>query len=132
MLGKFCKHQFAVYYYYNVCGKNFSAVGAKEKHEIACLALRHEAPPVEFYQPFRLNAYDIPKLDSFIDEIAPYTSQSFTVSPSSEHDIPPETNSNKEEQREKLIKAFRNCILQHQVKILELTFICIQLITVNH
>ncbi|GBN97209.1 hypothetical protein AVEN_248451-1 [Araneus ventricosus] len=95
--------------------ENFPAVGAKEKHEVACSALRHEAPPVGFYQP---NAYDIPKLDSSIDEIAPYTSQSFTVSPSSEHDIQPETNSNKEEQREKLIKAFRNCILQHHVKIL--------------
>ncbi|GBL96638.1 hypothetical protein AVEN_207801-1 [Araneus ventricosus] len=105
-LGKFCKHQFAVNYYYNICGKNFPAVGAKEKHEIACLPLGQEAPPVAFYQQFRLNSYDIPTLDSCIDGIAPSTTQSFTASPSSEHDIQLETN----EQQEKLIKAFRDTL----------------------
>ncbi|CAL1287121.1 unnamed protein product [Larinioides sclopetarius] len=107
-LGKFCKHQFAVYYYQNVCGKNFPAVGAKEKHEIATLALRQEAPSVAFYQLFRLNVSDVSSFDSCIDEIAPSTSQPFTADNHTQHDVQPD--SNKEEKREKLIKAFRDTL----------------------
>ncbi|CAL1286321.1 unnamed protein product [Larinioides sclopetarius] len=82
----------------NVCGKNFPAVEAKEKHEIATLALGQEAPSVAFYQPFRLNASDVSSFDSCIDEIAPSTSQPFTVDNHTEHGVQPD--SNKEEKRE--------------------------------
>ncbi|GBO33720.1 hypothetical protein AVEN_235991-1 [Araneus ventricosus] len=59
MLGKFCKHQFVVYYYYNVRSKNFPAFRAKKNMKQTCLALGQEAPSLEFYRPFRLDARDI-------------------------------------------------------------------------
>ncbi|GBN11768.1 hypothetical protein AVEN_272703-1 [Araneus ventricosus] len=84
--------------------------GAKEKTQNSLFSTGTRSSSSCILSAFRLNAYDIPTLDSSIDGIAPSTSQSFTACPSSEYDIQPETNSNKEEQREKLIKAFRDTL----------------------
>ncbi|GBN77206.1 hypothetical protein AVEN_151298-1 [Araneus ventricosus] len=53
MFGKLCTHQYAVYLFYDLALKNCS-VAPKVKHQIACLALGEEAPPLSFYQPFLL------------------------------------------------------------------------------
>ncbi|GBL90442.1 hypothetical protein AVEN_217442-1 [Araneus ventricosus] len=53
MYGKLCKHQYAVYLFYELALQNCS-VAPKVKHQIACLALGEKAPPLSFYQLFLL------------------------------------------------------------------------------
>ncbi|KAG8174843.1 hypothetical protein JTE90_010878 [Oedothorax gibbosus] len=59
MYGKFCKHQFAISYFFNVYGQNFPAVTTRDRYEIARLALGEKVPPMEFYQPFRGETEDL-------------------------------------------------------------------------
>ncbi|GBM44517.1 hypothetical protein AVEN_192547-1 [Araneus ventricosus] len=70
MYGKLCKHQYAVYLFYELAFQNCS-VAPKVKHQIACLALGKKAPPVSFYQPFFLEneqATDNPEVMTNEDE----------------------------------------------------------------
>ncbi|GBM83306.1 hypothetical protein AVEN_261143-1 [Araneus ventricosus] len=124
-LGKLCKHQFAIYYYHNVCGKNFPPFHAKENHHMAYLALGQEDPQIDFYQPFRLDSCEISNIDrkdESIDEISPSTFESLltTVSHSSESNlsIQIEKNSHKKELQEKLFRligdGLKNFILQNK------------------
>lgn len=51
--GKFCKHECAVYKYFDVCSKNFPAVTAQDRHLIMKIAVGEvECPDSTFYEDF--------------------------------------------------------------------------------
>lgn len=51
-LGRFCKHQCAIFKFFDVHSQNFPPVTVDDKYEIAKLALGECAPPRSFYEPF--------------------------------------------------------------------------------
>ncbi|CAH0560621.1 unnamed protein product [Brassicogethes aeneus] len=52
--GKFCKHQCAIYKFFEVKTQYFPPITTEDRYNIAKLALGEQAPPVSFYEPFIL------------------------------------------------------------------------------
>ncbi|GBN19422.1 hypothetical protein AVEN_270188-1 [Araneus ventricosus] len=92
----------------NLTNANF-LFEAKEKHQIAYLALGQEAPPIDFYQPFRLDSCEIPNIDGN-DESIDAISPSISLLPTESHPLESnlgihiEKNSHKKELQEKLLR----------------------------
>lgn len=51
-LGKFCKHQCAIFKFFDVHTQNLPPVTVDDKYQIAKLALGEAVPPRTFYEPF--------------------------------------------------------------------------------
>lgn len=52
--GMFCKHQCAIYKFFEVKTQYFPPVNTEDRYNIAKLALGEQAPPISFYEPFIL------------------------------------------------------------------------------
>lgn len=71
--GRFCKHQSAVYQFFQVRANNFPAVTAEGRYEMAKLALGPErVPPPSFYEEFlpeKTNEQTLSNSDQLLDDV---------------------------------------------------------------
>jgi hypothetical protein len=106
MFGRFCKHQFAVYYNFNVCGVNFPPITAQHRYEMAYLALGEDAPPPSFYEPLKQEAEVCKLAESKVVECAQVNEVDEYVGPN----VSSNKKANKEQVRKEMFKIFEEVV----------------------